>query len=193
MSRVALPIFLFFMLTTQFVRAQEEMTTILVKDYINEITPVELVISVYDQPQEGTLLYLLTKLVTPEDGIFDDSIEVPSEILNRHPQVFVEFAKGSSPSEPLASERMQFSQPGVSRGIKGSNITPQDDPGNGVISLEVSVCFTCGGNWRYNAGAIVAGPFVSGRHNHQRGPNCSGSLAQSTDTRPRICAGVDDR
>jgi hypothetical protein len=176
------------MLSTQLVRAQEEMTTIIVKDYIDEVKPVELIISVYDELQGGTLLYQLTKPVTPEDGIFFDTIEVPSEILDGYPQVFIEFSKASSPSEPLPGERMEFNQPWVSRDIEGANITSRDAEGL-AFSESVSVCFTCGGAWPFTAGAIVAGPFVSGRHNHQRGENCKNPdvLEQSTDPRPQIC------
>jgi hypothetical protein len=180
MSRVALPIFLFVLLAAQPVQAQEEMTTmIFVKDYIDETEPVELVISVYDQPQGGMLLYQVTKSVTPEDGIFDDSIKVPSEILSRHPQVFVEFAKASSPSDPLSGERMQFAQ----RGVSSRDTQERADPPSQSADL-ISVCFTCGGQFPLEAGAINAG---TGSHNHQRGPGCSGGLRDMVDRRPRIC------
>jgi hypothetical protein len=108
MSRATLPMFLLVLLTAQLVHAQEEMTTIFVQEYLDEVEPVELVISLYDQPQGGALLYQLTKVVTPEEGIFDDFIEVPAELLSQYPQVFIEFAKASSPAEPLAVERMEY-------------------------------------------------------------------------------------
>jgi hypothetical protein len=53
------------------------------------------------------------------------------------------------------------------------------------VSADVSVCFTCGGHWPREAGAINAG---TGRPNHERGRNCSGFLRDRVDRRPRICA-----
>jgi hypothetical protein len=168
--------------TVQLVRAQEERTTIFVKEYIDEVEPVELIISLYDQSEGGALLYQLTQVVTPEEGIFDEPITVPAEILSQYHQVFIEFAKASSPSEPLAAERMQYTHRVIREDIHGTDIQPSDLPGRG--SIDVSLCFTCGGFYPREAGAISAGP---GSHNHQRGPRCSGPLRNIIDRRPRIC------
>jgi hypothetical protein len=177
MNRILSVALLFVLSVAQAVKAQEETTIIPVKEYIDGAGPVEVIISVYDQPQGGVLLYQVTKSVTAEEGLFDDTIEVPSELLSAHPQVFVEFTKASSPIKPLAEERMQFTQP-----------TTPEAGALAASAYDASFCFTCGGFYPNIAGGVAT---RIGGTNIERGRGCSGGLVKNTrDHRPQLCSHI---
>lgn len=50
-------------------------------------------------------------------------------------------------------------------------------------NTETSLCVTCGGFYRYTAGAF----FVPVSRVWERGRNCSGQLVERRDNRPRLC------
>jgi hypothetical protein len=76
--------------------AQEETTIIPITEAIDAEGPVHIVVSIYDAPQGGTLLFQGRKFVIAEDGQVHDEIEVPTELVRSHPTVFVDVAKESS-------------------------------------------------------------------------------------------------
>jgi hypothetical protein len=154
--------------------AQEETTTIPIKEYIDVAGPVNLIVRIYDAPQGGALLFQVPKVVIAEDGQLNDEIEVPAELLESHPTVFVEVAKASSPSEPLDEERMEFSLP-----------DPEADAASGRKIRNVAVCNTCGGPYPGRLGAV--GGRTSWPPVKELGKNCGGTLHDAYDKRPWIC------
>lgn len=177
--RAAVPMICFIagLLVVNPVEAQQQSITIPIKAYIDYKGPIVVTVSVYDQPQAGRLLYITTKRVIAEHGIFADVVEVPSEVVTNNQRVFIEFAKQSSPSLPLAQARMQFSNQ--------RSISPQDTirvPGDSSCT---SVCFTCGGSYPLFAGAIAT---RIGGQNIERGQLCDGAPNENNnDDRPFIC------
>jgi hypothetical protein len=101
-----------------------ESTLIPIQGEINASGEVDLIIRVYDQPEGGRLLYQLTKMVTVEDQIFADEIDVPSELLSATPQVFVGFASASAPEDEIG-ERMPFTP-----AVEIETVRPQEFPYN---------------------------------------------------------------
>jgi hypothetical protein len=171
MNRVTLLVLLCGLSAVQVVQAGET-TMIPLKGEINARGVVDLVISVYDQPEGGILLYQLTKPVAVKHKIFDEDINVPSELFSANPQVFVGFAKTSAPEDEIG-ERMPFTKAPESHPI------PQNHTGY------VSLCFTCGGHFPFRVGAF---PVPSPYRVVERGSGCSGSLIERRDTRPWLCS-----
>jgi hypothetical protein len=155
--------------------AQEESITIPIKEDIDVVGPVNILVRIYDAPQGGSLLFQVPKVVIAEDGQLNDEIEVPAERLESHPTVFVEVAKASSPSKPLDEERMEFSLP-----------DPEADAAGGQGILGVAVCRTCGGPYPAVLGAV--GGLTSGRLKVvELDKNCKKKLRERYDPRPFIC------
>jgi len=126
MNRITLWVLLSVLSAVQVVQAGET-TMIPIKGEINASGEVDLIIRVYDQPEGGRLLYQLTKMVTAEDQIFDDEIDVPSELFSANPQVFVGFASASAPEDEIG-ERMQFPQ---ARDMSEDDLDTVDNEGMG--------------------------------------------------------------
>jgi hypothetical protein len=161
------------------VLAQPEATPIPVKEYLNTVGAIDIIIRVYDAPQGGTLLYQVTQSVTAQEGLFDEVLDLPTALLTAHPQVFIEFATAAAPEEPLAEERMQFTLPGEPAGARqreGERVT------------DVAVCFSCGGDFPFLAGTVAT---RSGGKNLERGRHCAGQLRARRDPQPRICYGFN--
>jgi hypothetical protein len=154
--------------------AQEETTTIPIKEYIDVAGPVNLIVRIYAAASGGALLFQVPKVVIAEDGQLNDEIEVPAKLLESHPTVFVEVAKASSPSKPLDEERMEFSL-----------LDPEADAATGPGIRGVVVCNSCGGPYPFHLGAVggrSSRPWVK-----ELGKNCGGKLHDARDIRPWIC------
>lgn len=165
------------------------LTSILVKDSINAKGWVPMVMAVYDAPEGGRVLYETTRSVDVRNRLFVDVLEVPSDILGGHSQVFVEFALAKSPQRPLRPQRMPFAVPPSqqSPGVSIAGVRAVATVGTHVLAAE-SVCFTCGGAYPYQAGALAT---RSGGPNIERGRGCGGGLrTTTTDNRPFLCYGT---
>jgi hypothetical protein len=159
------------------VLAQPETTPIPVKEYLDAVGAIDVIMHVYDAPQGGTLLHQVTQSVTVQEGIFDELIDLPTALLMAHPQVFIEFATAAAPEEPLAEERMQYTQPGELAGARRHQ-----------LFTDVSLCFSCGGDFPFLAGTLATRN--SGK-NLERGRRCAGDLRHRRDTQPRLCYGFN--
>ena len=82
------------------VLAQPETTPIPVKEYLDAVGAIDIIIRVYDAPQGGTILYQVTQSVIAQEGIFDEVLDLPTALLTTHPQVFIEFATAAAPGAP---------------------------------------------------------------------------------------------
>jgi hypothetical protein len=159
--------------------AQEKNTIVPIKEYIDASGEVDIIVSIYDQPKGGSLLFRQREKVIAEDGLFNDVVEVPSWILKSYSRIFLEFAKASSPFQLLADDRLQFMQPGTQAHEPGTRAYVTED------ASFTAVCFTCGGTYPIIVGAIAT---RIGGQNYERGRSCAGALAYTTrDSRPWIC------
>jgi hypothetical protein len=160
--------------TVQIAKAQESTITIPIKEYIASKGPTSIIVRIYDQPQAGKLLHQTVKKVVPKSGMFADSIEVPYELVESNPRLFIEFSRQSAPSEEISEQRMQFSQPPASEHAGSVNV--------------LLICFTCGGQAPFISGAVAGR--TSAPLNIERGTNCSGSNSLRSDIRPNICYNI---
>lgn len=165
--------------------AHEETTEIIVKEASEATGPLEVLISVYDQPQGGTVLYQTTQTVEVSEGQFVEILSVPTALWAEHPQVFIAFAQATDPPVPLGDERMQFTHP--SARMTDHGLVPQGASPTAAAAAVygAAVCYTCGGAFPFQTGAIAT---RIGGTNIERGPGCAGPLRRVTnDSRPFLC------
>ena len=60
------------------VLAQPETTPIPVKEYLDAVGAIDIIIRVYDAPQGGTILYQVTQSVIAQEGIFYEVLDLPT-------------------------------------------------------------------------------------------------------------------
>jgi hypothetical protein len=165
---------------------------VLVKESINANGQIPLTMTLYDAPKLGLNLYQTNKIVVVADREFVEIIEVPSEALQGRSKVYVEFTRVGFPLTPLNADRMPFAIPPSQQTAtltQGATVAQAAAfyEGAHVLAAE-SVCYTCGGAYPYQAGALAT---RSGGPNIERGRGCGGSLHTTTsDSRPFICYGT---
>lgn len=138
-----------------------------------EDAQVEVILKVYDQEKGGTMLFETKQAVVVTQGMYVTFVEVPSEIISKHPTVWLEAARVTAPDLALG-ERISFVAP-----TRTTQAFTCDFP-NGCASL----CSTCGGAYPHFRGSIPTrlgvAPFI-------RGLNCGGDIVPRNDVEPFLC------
>jgi hypothetical protein len=152
------------------VAAQEgRFASVPVKGVIDAAGSVELLLTFYDRAVGGREIYSVTRTLPVADNIYFDMVDVPESALRGRLRVFVEVARADTPAIPLG-ERQQFARRSAA-------------PNRAVSIQGCSLCFTCGGTFRFFQGAFTN----TGTAPQERGSSCSGSVVSRADTRPFLC------
>jgi hypothetical protein len=158
------------------VAVQDSQTTgVPFKGLMAEDGNVELILRLYDQAHGGTRLFEEIREAEVRQGVYALDVEVPSEIVTKHPTVWMEVARAAEPDKSL-EERTAF------RTRRSGEVLPQAPL---CLGSCVSLCFTCGGSFPLFSGGI---PVPSGSSVIERGVGCDGSLVSRSDPRPQLCS-----
>ena len=141
----------------------------------------EFVLSIFDSATGGTKLFEETQSIRASGNNLYAEIGsatsggVPAHVLSAHPDLWLEISEASAPAIALQGrQKVSFRRPNAA-GMAPNAI---------YISVDPSMCFTCGGAFPYLVGSWST-PTPGA---YERGGACGGSFTYSTDTRPYLCS-----
>ncbi len=141
------------------------------------------VFSIYSAATGGTKLFEEEQSIAPTGNHLYAEVGsathggIPAHILRQHSTIYLEVARASAPWNALASRQMIAFKPANNSNANSSGFAVS-------ISVDPSVCFTCGGAWPFLVGSWST-PTPGA---YERPSGCGGALASSGDTRPYLCS-----
>lgn len=142
---------------------------------------IDLVFSVYDQKDGGTKLLEERQSVTAIADIVMAQVGstmpggIPESVVAGRSGLWVEVAKASEPEVAIGDRVLVAlkTAPGAIPAVAFS------------VSVDDTICFTCGGAWPNFSGSIsTASPFSV----TERGAGCAGAPVAATDGSPFLCS-----
>jgi hypothetical protein len=145
----------------------------------------DLIFRVFDQQTGGTQLFEERQSAHVTNGSYLVLIGaqtpggIPANILASHSTVWIEVSGGTTPSTSSTARTAYTLRRSASAQSNSAN------PNSFNYYYNVSLCYTCGGNYPVHTGTI---PIAPGASVYERGSGCGGGLSYRSDGAPYLCS-----